>query len=357
MPTRILYAVSPIGLGHASRAAAIALKARSIGRPPPIEFATGGPAVDFLRSYGFAVHDVVSEPVPTEHTGEMKFATLWYLRYWFGYRSTTKRMRELVRRTEPSLIVGDEEFSSVSLAIALGIPHVMISDELELGFARGPLAREVERRVGEWYKDLQRRAAHILVPDSGKDEGNVHYISPVVREPTTSRDALRAKLGIPSVSRMIHFSSSGSGIGRFLLLRSLDAYASCRSGDDDVFAITGSSEAKSGGRWVDRGVMHLGRVRDNQDVIAASDLVISTAGKSTIDEAHSSGTPVIAIPIKNHVEQERNAAALGFSFADLERLDELVPRYWGRRTAPARYEGAERAARYILSLLPRSSQR
>ncbi|MGQ4833822.1 MAG: glycosyltransferase [Candidatus Asgardarchaeia archaeon] len=56
----------------------------------------------------------------------------------------------------------------------------------------------------------------------------------------------------------------------------------------------------------------------------ASDLVITTAGKSTIDECLIYGTPVIAIPIKNHFEQERNARRVGNSYSDLEKLDSLI---------------------------------
>ena len=93
----------------------------------------------------------------------------------------------------------------------------------------------------------------------------------------------------------------------------------------------------------------LGIVRDNQNLIAASDLVISTAGKSTIDESASSGTPIIAIPIKNHVEQERNAAELGFTFGDRERLEELIPKFLGKRSEPAHYTGAQRTADYLAS--------
>jgi UDP-N-acetylglucosamine--N-acetylmuramyl-(pentapeptide) pyrophosphoryl-undecaprenol N-acetylglucosamine transferase len=58
-------------------------------------------------------------------------------------------------------------------------------------------------------------------------------------------------------------------------------------------------------------IYDLGIVPDNQNLVAAADLVVSTAGKSTIDEAAEAGTPMIPVPIRNHSEQERNAAALG----------------------------------------------
>ena len=340
----ILYGVSPIGLGHASRSAAIGLKLRDRSLEP--EFATGGPAVKFLESYGFKVHDVVREPVPAESGGEMKMAALWYLRYWLGYRSTGRRMAELLTRLSPRLVVGDEEFTCISLAIQRGIPQAMISDELQLGFARGALARRVEARVSEWYSDLQRRVSNLLVPSFGTDNGNVHYMTPVTREVTKPREAVRAEHGLSLDCSMVLFSSSGSGIGRFLLDKSLEAFRKVCT-HSEVFVSTGVGAPRGTGN-----VRELGMVRDNQDLIAAADLVISTAGKSTIDECVSSGTPVIAIPIKNHVEQERNAAELGFSFGDLDRLEELVPRLLGKRSAPARYAGAQRTADYLASVLP-----
>jgi len=341
----ILYSVSPIGFGHASRSVAIGLKLRERSLEP--EFATGGPAVKFLESYGFKVHDVVSEPVPAESGGEMKMAALWYVRYWFGYRSTSRRMAELFARLSPKLVVGDEEFSSVSLAIQRGIPHAMISDELQLGFARSAIAKRIEARVDEWYADLQRRVSNLLVPSFGTDSGNVHYMTPVTREVTEPREASRTEHGLPLDSSLVLLSSSGSGMKPFLLHRSLDAFRKVCT-HSEVFATTGVV----GPHIRAENVHELGIVRDNQNLIAAADLVISTAGKSTIDECASSGTPIIAIPIRNHVEQERNAAELGFTFGDLGKLEELIPKFLGKRSVPAHYAGAQRTADYLASLLP-----
>jgi UDP-N-acetylglucosamine--N-acetylmuramyl-(pentapeptide) pyrophosphoryl-undecaprenol N-acetylglucosamine transferase len=340
----ILYGVSPIGFGHASRSVAIGLKLRERSLEP--EFATGGPAVKFLESYGFTVHDVVREPNPAESGGEMKMASLWYLRYWFGYRSTSRRMADLVNALSPKLIVGDEEFSCVSLAIRRGIPHAMISDELQLGFARSAIAKRIETRVCEWYADLQRRVSNLLVPSFGTDSGNIHYMTPVTREVTKSRGEARAEHGLPLDSSVILLSSSGSGMKPFLLQRSLEAFQRVCT-HSEVFATAGIG----GPHGNAANARELGLVRDNQNLIAASDLVISTAGKSTIDESASSGTPIIAIPIKNHVEQERNAAELGFTFGDKDRLDELIPRLLGKRSEPANYSGARRTADYLASLV------
>jgi len=340
----ILYGVSPIGLGHASRAVAIGLKMREVGLEP--EFATGGPATSFIESYGFKVHDAVREPVPSESGGEMKRAALWYFRYWLGYRSTRRRMEKLIVRLSPELVVADEEFSSVSVALERQIEHALITDELQLGFARGAIAKGVEARVSRWYSDLQRRVSNLLIPSFGTDSGNIHYMTPVTRDVTKPRDSTRADYGLPLDSDLILLSSSGSGMKRFLLDKSLKAFRKVCT-HSEVLATTGIGGPKTR----DDRVHHLGMVRDNQNLIAASDLVISTAGKSTIDESVSSGTPIVAIPIRNHVEQERNAAELGFSFADVERLDQLIPNLLGKRTKPANYDGATRTATFLASLV------
>jgi len=340
---RILYGVSPIGFGHASRAVAVGLKMRDKSLEPI--FATGGPAVDFLRSYGFTVHDVVTEPVPSESRGEMKRAAVWYLRYWLGYRSSRKAMLGLIEEFRPDLVVGDEEFASVSLALQKGLPHALISDELELGFARGFVSRRVESKAEEWYANLQRSVAHLLVPSFGRDEGNVHYVTPIVRPTSKTREDVRRELMLPEGARMVLFSSSGSGIGSFLLERTVKAFRKIRSGGD-VLLVTGMKGRRHG-----EDVRELGVVRDNQNLVAAADLVVSTAGKSTIDEAASNGTPIIAIPIKHHAEQERNASELGFSPGDFDRMEELMREHLGKRARPADYQGAAETADYLASLL------
>ena len=52
---------------------------------------------------------------------------------------------------------------------------------------------------------------------------------------------------------------------------------------------------------------YIGIVGNGHEYIKACDLIISLAGKSTIDESMVYGTPGIFIPIKNHFEQEHQS--------------------------------------------------
>ncbi|MEM3804381.1 MAG: glycosyltransferase, partial [Conexivisphaerales archaeon] len=292
------------------------------------------------------VHRVVSAPNPTESEGRMVFPTLWYLRYWFDYRKNKRKVRDLIKAERPDVVIGDEEFSSLMIALEEGLKHAMISDELQLGFAKSGLSKSVEKRVYRWYKELQDRVKLIIVPDSGKDSGNIVHVGPAVRKVTRSRADVRRSLNLPINNQLVTFSMSGSGLGRHFAYRTIDAFHKAMLVDAHL-ALSGINGLKADSYSIHQ----LGMVRDNHELIASSDLIISSAGKSTIDEALCYGTPIIAIPFKDHFEQEKNAEALGFSYEDIERLDTLIQQHIGRRSEPRMYDGAERASDLIISLL------
>ena len=341
---RVLYGVSPIGLGHATRASAVAEELRSGG--VEVLFASGGHAADFLRARGFVTEPAVAGAVPAIAGGEMKRASLWYARYWWGYRKTLRRLRALIGSWGPDLIVGDEEFAGVSLAIERGLRHALVTDELELGFARSAAARAIESRVSRWYSRLLSEASVVLIPDFGEDSANRRHVGPIVRRVTKTRREVEQEFSLPKGGPMVLLSLSGSGAGGHLLERAVDGMRRAEL-QGAFLVVTGNR----GPKVVKEGVRDLGVVQDNQNLVAAADLVISTAGKSTIDEAASAGTPIVAVPIRNHAEQERNAAALGYVRGDEDRLDRLVREKVGTRGVPRNYRGAEETSRLILSML------
>ena len=99
-----------------------------------------------------------------------------------------------------------------------------------------------------------------------------------------------------------------------------------------------------------KNVRSLGFVNNLHEIIFASDLIISLAGKSTIDESKSYGTPGIFIPIKNHFEQEDNAKEEGFSYNDVNKLDSLISQKLEEKRNPQNYDGAKKAAEIIKNI-------
>ena len=80
-------------------------------------------------------------------------------------------------------------------------------------------------------------------------------------------------------------------------------------------------------------------------------MIVSLAGKSTIDEAKAYGTPGIFIPIKGHFEQEDNAKDEGFSYDDLNSLEKLILEKLNQKRNPEGTDGACQAYKIIKNIL------
>ena len=338
---KILYGVSPIGLGHATRSLVVLDELKRRGAD--VRAFSGGKAAEFLRSQGVAVDGTVEDSGPRVNGLVMGSVSAWYVRSWLAQRRNVKRAIALVDAFSPDLVVGDEEFSGVTAAEREGVKRAFIADELDLGFARGWLAEKIEGRVARWYAHLQSSVDLLVVPERGEDGGNRRYVGPIVRPVTKTAEQTRAAYGIPA-GRFVLVSMSGSGIGRELAARTHAALKEAGLADVRT-VVTGNRGEKLGD-----GVVDLGVVGDNQNLVACADLVVSTAGKSTIDEAVAAGTPVVVIPIRHHAEQVRNAEALGYSYEDLGRLPGIIAEKIGKRGRPVPCDGHVRAAEAILAL-------
>ena len=102
-------------------------------------------------------------------------------------------------------------------------------------------------------------------------------------------------------------------------------------------------------------MINLGFVNNLHEIIFAADLLISLAGKSTIDEANAYGTPAIFIPIKGHFEQEDNAREQGFVFEDITRLDTLILEKLEEKRNQVNTDGAKIASDIIKKLMNQSN--
>jgi len=84
-------------------------------------------------------------------------------------------------------------------------------------------------------------------------------------------------------------------------------------------------------------------------------LIISLAGKSTIDEAKAYGTPGIFIPIKGHFEQEDNAKTEGFVFEDINNLETLILEKLEQKRNKINTDGARLASEIIKKMIKERS--
>ena len=345
----VLFFASPIGLGHATRDIAICEELKSLSKEK-ISVVTGSPAFDIFLDYGYSVENVYNpEQFDIDSSMQLHSRLKWLFNYFMYYRRCKQIASRFVDGRD-DLIVSDEDFASIAIGEKKDRKRVVITDLLETHFVRGMFAA-LESRMNKSMLNMLAKCNRVIIPDFGEDVDNISYVGPIVRKSSISdRDQLRKKLGIEK--RTILISIGGTSAGRHLIEKGLIAYNKLRSEMDlDLLVATGPSLSRFENNHTS--YRNIGFVDNLHEFIYASDLVVSLAGRSTIDESRVYGTPGIFIPIKDHFEQEQNARKLGYSYEDISRLETLMRETIekGRSDNPKIQNGAQIAAKIIMKMI------
>lgn len=343
---KLVYTSSNIGFGHITRDIAICSILNKWGIDPL--FITAKSLNKFISSYGFKYIEYPGEPSLITFKGKIVAISLWYAKYWLRYRRSFKLLKKIYNNLNSKLIISDEDFIALGVAQQLNIPTILITDQLNVAFAKTKISKFLERKIQKWMQDRMLNSLKVIVPtfklNTEYPGKNIIYTGPIVRNVTRSRDDIRKELKISDHEKLIIITGGGTQLGNHIILKIIKE-VSLMKGDYKFFVVSKLNNIKLDDRFIVRDF-----VRDLHEYIAAADLVISLAGKSTIDEALVYGTPIIAIPIKNHFEQEHNAALLGFSHEDLYNIRNLAESLVGKRREPMKNDGAEKAAKEIIDV-------
>jgi UDP-N-acetylglucosamine--N-acetylmuramyl-(pentapeptide) pyrophosphoryl-undecaprenol N-acetylglucosamine transferase len=192
-------------------------------------------------------------------------------------------------------------------------------------------------------QEIIKKCDIVILPENGDDQDNIKKVGPIVRQINFSREALRKKFSFDK--KTIVISIGGTDTGLFLIEKALESISKINQ-DVEVVLVSGPAISKKF-----ENVRNLGFVDNLHELIFAADLLISLAGKSTIDEANAYGTPAIFIPIKGHFEQEDNAREEGFVFDDIKRLDVLILEKLEQKRNQVSTNGAKNASNIIRELM------
>lgn len=302
---------SPIGLGHVTRDIAIVENLDEFS----VNFVTGKGGARILKNLEFNVYDVYHPPSFIIESGTLKDAAKWLWSYYQYYKECKKISENIIQKNNPDFVISDEDFASLSVAQNKKIPTILITDILETRFTRG-LTSLIEKRMNKSMNKIIKNCKLVIIPEKGDDEGNIKRVGPIVRQTKFTREELRKKFSFNKKTILITIGGTSAGI--FLIERTLKAISNINQ-DLEVVLISGPAVNKKY-----ENVRNLGFVNNLHELIFAADVLVSLAGKSTIDEAKAYGTPAIFIPIKGHFEQEDNARDEGFIFEDINRLDALI---------------------------------
>ena len=353
---RILFAVNPIGLGHAARDISLIPYLNNHGFE--ITFLTGGlSAVDFLKSYEYNVLNVLKPPeFPVSRKGILRNSTLWMIRYIRYYEKSKKLIIKHVNLEDYDAFISDEEFATVSLVRQKKKPYIIITDIIGSKFAQNPLSKYIEKRTNNWFYELFDKSPLVIIPEFGKNHGSYKYTGPFVREIKESREQLRTFFGFNK--KIVLVTTGGSKAGYFLLNRVVDAIPKVLKSikKDEIEFIVAAPHIHQIEK-MSKVIKFIGFQRDLHKLIYASDLVVTLAGKTTMDECRVYGTPFIAIPIKGHFEQEENAREEGYSYEDISRLDKLILEKLNASRLPRIRNNPQKASKLIRDFLGEIEER
>lgn len=329
---------SPIGLGHVTRDIAIVNNFENIST----NFVTGSGAAKILKKLDYKVQDVYNPPSFIIENGTLKNPAMWLWNYYQYYRDCKNISEELLQKDKPDLVISDEDFASLTVAQNIKIPTVLVTDIFETHFTKG-IASFIEKKMNKSMQEIIKKCDVVIFPGNGDDYDNIKMVGPIVRETNSTREELRKKFSFEKKTILI--SIGGTNAGLFLIEKALESISKINQ-ELDIVLVLGPAVNKKY-----ENVKNLGFVDNLHELIFAADVIISLAGKSTIDEAKAYGTPAIFIPIKGHFEQEDNARELGFVFEDINRLQELILEKLEEKRIQVNTVGAKIAAEIIQKLI------
>lgn len=329
---------SPIGLGHVTRDIAIVNNFKNIST----NFVTGSGAAKILKNLDYNVQDAYNPPSFIIENGTLKNPAKWLWNYYQYYRDCKNISEKILQKNKPNLVISDEDFASLTIAQEMKIPTVLVTDVLETHFTKG-IASFIEKKMNKSMLEIVKKCDIVIFPELGDDEDNIKRVGPIVRETKHTREELRKKFSFEKNTILV--SIGGTDAGLFLIEKALQVLSKINQ-DIEIVLVSGPAVNKKF-----ENVRNLGFVNNLHEIIFAADVIISLAGKSTIDEANAYGTPAIFIPIKGHFEQEDNAKKQGFEFEDINRLEELVKEKLEQKRNQVNTDGAKVASEIILKLV------
>ena len=334
---KVLIMPCGIGMGHASRCVTIARKLQEEG--VEVAFASYGCGYEMLDSY----HKYQTLKLPEikfygdKGILDIKYTVKKSIDIPYVFLKSIYQESKIIKKFKPDIIVADSHFSVPITAKILGIPCIMIQNELTLNFSElYPDEKRVEyleTGLKKFIRDVCNLSEVIIVPDvEGSTEipenldKKVVHTGPFLRDDnckTKSKDDIKRKLGFDDSEKIVLVTVGGSDFGIELL--KLICYASSKLECDKLIFVTGPGIKADFICESDKIVKK--KFLDNMmEWMKISDVIVTLAGHTTIMEIISLGIPNIIIPIDNHPEQLKNAVNIEkYGISIVKELKNLNP--------------------------------
>jgi len=305
-----------IGLGHSGRMLSVAeqLKKKNV----EIFFSTYGPAYDFVKKNGYKVFDAPDimwgETDGVVDVGKtVAKAPVTAKKILEHYLLECKRIKKL----KPDIILSDSRYTPLLAASKHKTPVVYVANQIKFVFPEMIFKKKIENIASKVNYRFLKNADEIIAPDLpppytlAKENLdvplNIHFSGFILRtrpENLPSQKELKEKLGINNL--LVYASLSGPGKSKEKLVDALiKAAPDLNATVVIVRGIPGSANEKRDGN-----IITMKWVEKREEMLKASDIVISRCGHIITSENITYGKPTIYIPQPNQTEQYVNAGGV-----------------------------------------------
>lgn len=316
---KVLFMTCGIGIGHVSRDITLAKKLQE--EDVEVAFASYGSGYEMLLEYGeYKTAKLPDIKFYGDDSGlDIKYTAKKSIDTPFIFLKSIYNESKIIKKFKPDVVVADSHYSVPITCKVLGIPCILITNELTLNFAElypdEKIVEYVENGLKRFIIDVSNQCNAIIIPDI---EGSIE-IPPKLRKITTTftgpilkkspgeienKKEIRKKLGLGGDDKIVLVTVGGSEFGKNLLKLVIDSskWIDC----DKIIMVTGPQIESDFIPPSDK-LVKKEFLEDIMEWIRLSDVVISLAGHNTTMELASLGIPSIIVPIDNHPEQLKNA--------------------------------------------------
>ncbi|MEK6940501.1 MAG: glycosyltransferase family protein [Nanoarchaeota archaeon] len=219
------------------------------------------------------------------------------IRMFFDWRKHSKS----IIKFSPDIIISDVQPFSVYVAERINKPLIRVfayDQELYSVFPKKNSLFNIQAKV---LSLLGKRTTHLFVPSffKSKTKGNTHYLPAIIKTTSASLDdetSLMKKLNLKRKPVIVSLGGSNFGFGLAEIIRkNISKF-------DDDFIFFGTEKTIAAYHY---------NFRDNYlEYLKVAKAVISLGGSMSFAEAIAFKKPVLAFPLKGHLEQNLNAYAL-----------------------------------------------
>jgi len=305
------------GLGHTSRCISLGKEMEAAGHD--VHFGAYGYSRELIEKKGHTTHTISSEITLIGKAGSLNMKKSILATFRKGQLREVIKLRKLLKRIDPDVIVSDSYYIGLLTAKSRSIPcHLMMNQSNMENFFKGfgISSKIIAEIVKTFYAGVFKLTDGLIIPDyplphtvcrknlelTENSWKKVFFSGPLIGKTFEETDAFELKR--PHVLCTV----GGFGYREPIFRKVIDAARMDSSINYTLLSGPNVDEDKFDS--IPDNVQILSLIEDQFPYLKASDVIIAPGGHSTMMEALSFGIPMISIPDQSHSEQQNNAIVI-----------------------------------------------